>query len=52
MKHGKKPTVAQRRVLKSMGLNWENWLIVKNTTDEMVIVHRLSGKERKIIKNG
>lgn len=51
MKHGKKPTVAQRRILKSWGLNWQNWLVVKDTTKVLVIVHRYSGKVREIRKD-
>lgn len=42
MKHGKKPTVAQRKLIASMGLNAENWLIVKDTPEAMQIVHRQS----------
>lgn len=30
MKHGKKPTVAQRKWLTSKGIIWENWLVVKD----------------------
>lgn len=47
MKHGKRPTVEQRKRLTMLGLNAENWLIVKDTPDELVIVHRLSGKQRR-----
>ena len=50
MKNGKKPTVAQRILLKEWRLNWENWLVTKDTPDEMWIVHRLSGKQRRIKK--
>lgn len=48
MKNGKRPTVAQKKEIKSMRLNPENWLVVKNTPRELVIVHRLSGKQRVI----
>lgn len=48
MKHGKRPTVAQREYIRYYRLNWENWLIVKDTPEEFVIVHRLSGKERRL----
>lgn len=50
MKHGKKPTVAQRKIITRLGLDWENWLIVKNTPDSIVIVHRLTGSQRRIDK--
>lgn len=50
MKHGKKPTVAQAKRISGMGLNYENWLVVKDTPDSMTIVHRVSGKQRVIEK--
>lgn len=50
MKHGKRPTVAQKKLITQWGLNYSNWLIVKDTPAEMVIVHRLSGKQRRIDK--
>lgn len=48
MKHGKKPTVAQRKYIQSFRLNPENWLVVRDNNDEFVIRHRLSGKEKKL----
>ena len=46
---GKKPTVRQRKLIQSMGLNWENWLVQKDTPDYMVVVHRHSDKNTRII---
>ena len=48
MKHGKKPTRAQRAHIQYYRLNAENWLVVKDTPEEFVIVHRLSGKTRNL----
>ena len=48
MKHGKNPTVAQRKLLKSLGLVPENWLIVKHTPDFLTVEHRISGAVRSI----
>lgn len=48
MKHGKKPTVAQKKHIQSFRLNAENWLVVQDTGEAMVLVHRLSGNVRKI----
>lgn len=48
MKHGKNPTVAQKRLLKSFGLVPENWLIVKHTPDYLTAQHRVSGQVRSI----
>ena len=48
MKHGKKPTVAQMVYIKSLRLNPENWLIVKDNSEEFLMVHRLSDKPKKL----
>lgn len=50
MKHGKKPTVRQRELMMRWHLNWENWLVVSDNPDEMVIQHRLSEQVRRIPK--
>ncbi len=38
MKNGKKPTLAQKKFLQGKGLVPENWLIVKDTPVELVVV--------------
>ncbi|WP_339063592.1 DUF6906 family protein [Tepidibacillus marianensis] len=48
MKNGKKPTVKQMKLIKSSGLNTDNWLVTKNLSDALHIVHRVSGNERVI----
>ena len=50
MKHGKNPTVRQKKLMTQWHLNFENWLIVKDTPTEMEIVHRHTGKTRTIPK--
>lgn len=45
MKHGKKPTRAQRKLIGqikvgSHNLKSDNWLVVKCTTEELHIIHR------------
>ncbi|MGN1119189.1 MAG: DUF6906 family protein [Oscillospiraceae bacterium] len=37
-------------LIKSIGLLPKNWLVCKDTTEEMVIEHRLSGKTRTVRK--
>jgi hypothetical protein len=49
MKHGKKPTAAQRKLIQQWRLNPADWLIVKDTPEEMVIVHRHSDSITKTI---
>ena len=51
MKHGKRPTVRQCKQIKSWGLSCPNWLVVKDTTKVLVIVHRYSGEIREIRKD-
>lgn len=48
MKHGRRPTRTQKMVIKAAGLNPNNWLIVKNLSDRMHLVHRETGNERVV----
>ena len=50
MKHGKKPTRKQKALMKAARLNYENWLVVKDTAAEMVIQNRQTGSTRAIRK--
>jgi hypothetical protein len=52
MKSGKKPTVNQRKFIKSKRLNPENWLVERDTTTEMVLVHRHFENKTRTIKKG
>ena len=52
MKHGKNPTVAQRKFITSRRLNAANWLVVKDTKDEMVLVHRNFDGKTRVIRKG
>ena len=40
MKQGKRPTVAQRKQIEAQGLDPRDWLVAKDTPDEIVLVHR------------
>ena len=46
----KKPTYNQKKFLRSKKLDPYNWLVQKDTTEFMQIVHRYSGNERIIKK--
>lgn len=48
MKHGKRPTKAQKIKLAKLGLNPDNWLIVKDCRDCFQVVNRDSGKPRSL----
>ena len=49
MKHGKKPTVAQMKLMVKWKLDPTMWLVSKDTTTEMVLVHRHFDNRTKII---
>jgi len=52
MKNGKKPTREQRKLIESNKLNPADWLVVKDTPELMVLVHRFSDKTTKTIYKG
>lgn len=57
MKHGKKPTVAQKKLIashkyKSTYLNPDNWLVIKNLPEMLVISHRENKTLLTISKGG
>lgn len=52
MKAGKKPTVAQMKLMVKWKLDPTMWLVSKDTTTEMVLVHRYSDKTIRIIPKG
>lgn len=49
MKHGKKPTREQRKLLGKRKLDPAVWLVVKDTPEEMVLIHRWSDKTTRTI---
>ena len=44
MKHGVKPTYTQRKLIEQWKLDARDWLVVKDTSEEMILQHRLSDK--------
>lgn len=50
MKHGKRPTVRQKKLLAQKRLNPDNWLIVKDTPTEMHIVYRYTETGLRVIR--
>ena len=49
MKHGKKPTVAQRKLISSKGLDPTVWFVTKDTPKHMELVHRYSDRTKRVI---
>jgi hypothetical protein len=52
MKNGKKPTVAQRKLMQKWKLNAADWLVVKDEPSKMTLVHRHFDNKIKIISKG
>ncbi len=47
---GTKPTVRQAKLITQMGLNHQNWLVQKDTSTQLQIVHRHTDSVRVIEK--
>ena len=52
MKHGKRPTREQMKLMVKWKLDPTMWLVERDTLTEMVIIHRHSEKTKKIIPKG
>lgn len=52
MKQPKKPTREQRKLMEKWKLDPTMWLVSKDTTTEMLLVHRNFDKVTKIIPKG
>lgn len=52
MKHGKKPTREQMKLMVRWRLDPTMWLVVKDTSTEMHLVHRHFDRTRRVIPKG
>ena len=52
MKHGKKPTREQRKMLDKYHLDAADWFVVKDTPEVLVIVHRFHDGTMRFIPKG
>ena len=50
MKNPKKPTYEQRKVIQKAGLDSHDWMVCKDTSTEMVLIHRHNEKVTKTIQ--
>lgn len=50
MKHGKNPTRKQKMLIKAARLNYENWLVIRENAEEIVLQNRQTEKIRTIRK--
>lgn len=51
MKHGKKPTREQRKLMEKWRVNSQDWLVERETTNELVLINR-HFDNKKIIPKG
>jgi len=52
MKHGKKPTREQRKLMEKWKVNTYDWLVERETSTELILVHRHFDSKTKIIPKG
>ena len=52
MKHGKKPTREQRKLMIKWKLDPTMWLVERETNTQLVLLHRHFDKKTKIIPKG
>lgn len=45
-----KPTRKQKILMQSVGLVPKNWLVLKEMTEELIVVNRGSGRTRRVKK--
>lgn len=52
MKHLKKPTRAQKKLMSKWKLDWRDWLVERETPTELVLIHRHFDRTKKILPKG
>lgn len=52
VKQGKRPTRKQKMLMAKVGLNPNNWLVVKNIPGSLHLEHRHTGRERVLKVTG
>lgn len=50
MKQLRKPTREQRKLIQSKRLNPDNWMIERDTPEQMVLVHKHFDNKKRIIQ--
>lgn len=48
MRHGKRPTRAQKITINRYGLSCENWLVMRASKDYLILLHKHTNHVRKI----
>ena len=52
MKHGKKPTREQRKLMQKWKVNYQDWFVEMETLHELVLIHRHFENKTKVIPKG
>jgi hypothetical protein len=52
MKHGKKLTREQRKLMQKWKLNSEDWLVERETLSQLILIHRHFDNKTKVIPKG
>ena len=52
MKHGKKPTREQRKLMQKWKLNSNDWLVERETLSQLVLIHRPFDSKTQVIPKG
>lgn len=52
MKHGTKPTRTQRKLMEKWKVNTQDWLVERETNNELVLRHRHFDDKTKVIPKG
>lgn len=52
MKHGKKPTREQRKLMQKWKLNCVDWLVERETLSQLILIHRHFENKTKVIPKG
>jgi len=50
MKQPKKPTLAQKKIIKAAGLDWKTWNVADEDNISMTLISKKSGQRRVIFK--
>lgn len=52
MKHGKKPTREQRKLMEKWKVDTRDWLVERETLSQLILIHRHFENKTKVIPKG
>lgn len=51
MKQPKKPTLEQKKIMSNHGLVWENWSVLEEKKDKLIVISKRSKQRRILMKS-